>query len=162
MINGKTYSLNTNLENNEEYYEDIYNLASELLISLGKEAVIDVIMNYSVLKKLKSEKENFIYKFTKDITYTKLHKYTEAVEGHLKALHFSIFKDKTIKTSETEYHFYMVAIEILNIISIERFKKVEKKVLILPHCLNDIYDNCKAQFYEIEYRCCCCRKKMSH
>jgi len=85
-----------------------------------------------------------------------LYQYTTAVKEHLEHVPFSQRFDKTIRTREEGYHFYMLEIELVNRIYREAFRKSDYRFALFPHCLKDFRSKCASIPGEIEYVCMGC------
>jgi hypothetical protein len=85
--------------------------------------------------------------------------YTEGAADHLK--HLSIRKrfDSTLRTTEDQYHLYMVEIELVNRMYKESFKQCEYKFALLPHCLSDFRLKCLSGPGDMEHICKGCTKE---
>jgi hypothetical protein len=74
-----------------------------------------------------------------------LAKHTAGAAAHVESLTFLKRWDRTLATSERQYHLYMLEIELTNRCCGERFKHAERKLAFLPHCLRDLTTVCKAE-----------------
>jgi hypothetical protein len=157
-VMGKTYSLFGNSDNTEKYYSIIKNL-------------VDTFFDYYPTNKknhpaefhksiLHSIKKFFIQYSIDSGTelFNQLNIYTKGVEQHLKELSLMDFFDKTLRTKEKNYYYYMLEYEITNRLNKEDFKRANYKIALLPHCLKDLNKNCKAQSDGIDMVCKGCSK----
>jgi hypothetical protein len=83
-----------------------------------------------------------------------LNRFTMKAEDHLKTL--SLFKkllDWRLGTTREQYHLYMLEIELTNRLFASDFKKSDKKIALLPYCLQDFSVSCKAAKDEFDYQC---------
>ena len=55
--------------------------------------------------------------------------------------------------SEEQYHLAMVEIELVNRISVDRFRSCDRKFAFLPHCLRDLNADCRSAQRDIDYVC---------
>ena len=112
---GKTYSLYNDSQANttDDYFRIIKKLADSFLQDYqGDEKKFlsqlrKAGKNKSIIKKL----------------HTSLSVYTKNVKKHLKTLSLFGRFDKTLRTSEDQYHWYMLEIELVNRIYKNLFKK---------------------------------------
>ena len=88
-----------------------------------------------------------------------LRKYTENVAEHLRTLKLSALFDPRIATSREQYHLYMLEIELTNRLFKEKFKKADKKIGLLPYCLQDFSVRCKSEKNGFDYQCRHCSSK---
>jgi hypothetical protein len=82
-----------------------------------------------------------------------LSEYTPFVEQHLEGLSFLKFRDRTLWTTEEQYHLYMLEIELVNRINRKEFMNCEHRIAFLPHCLKDFKNGCKSSMGDIDYVC---------
>ncbi len=149
-VQGKTYNLFGDQNNSDHYFEWIDSIADHYLKSV--ESPIELHTDIRLLSKKRKRTfkgEGFSRTslnrtdFINDL-YSKLHVYTQATESHLKKLPFWKFRDKRLRTSEQQYHLYMLEIELTNRINIDSFLRSDYKIALLPHCLKDQSKKCKS------------------
>ena len=87
-----------------------------------------------------------------------LAKYTTGASAHVQSLSFLKRWDRTLATSERQYHLYMLEIELTNRCYGERFARAEHKLAFLPHCLRDFTKVCKAESDRLDSVCQGCSK----
>jgi hypothetical protein len=163
-IEGKTYSLFGKNNSTDEYYH------------LIRELVKNVLEKYSNRENLteqikKKNNYNFFKEFIKNSNPASaqpaienswenfLSVYTTGVKEHFKDLGLFKLWDKTLSTSEKQYHLYMLKIELVNQLNKKQFKKCEYKIGLLPHCLRDLTRECLKKTGEYDYICKGCSKK---
>lgn len=66
--------------------------------------------------------------------------------------------DGTLRKKEDQYFLYMIQIELVNRIYIDRFKKADFKMALFPHCLRDFHPQCLSEAGDIEHICKGCTK----
>jgi hypothetical protein len=88
-----------------------------------------------------------------------LKKYTENVEEHLRTLPLSKFWDRRLATSREQYHLYMLEIELTNRLSKKEFLKANRKIALMPYCLQDFSASCKSAKNGFDYQCKHCSVK---
>jgi hypothetical protein len=147
-IYGKSYSLYGQSNTSDDYYKVIKQLAD---CCLKKFPEYDEKQFLSQLKKVK--------KNIKEILETSLSTYTKGVKGHLKRLSLFGWFDSTLRTTEAQYHLYMLQIELVNRVYKDAFKNSKYKFALLPHCLRDFRLKCLSAPGDIEHICKGCTKE---
>jgi len=106
------------------------------------------------LKRLVSDGRNHsLDGFLVNTLRNELSLYTRDVQAHLRGLSGFERWDRTLTTSEGQYHLYMLEIELVNRLFADRFKASEKKLAFLPHCLHDLTADCRAAQRDLDYVC---------
>ncbi len=82
-----------------------------------------------------------------------LKKYTENTEEHLRGLPVTKFWDRRLATTREQYHLYMIEIELTNRLFGADFLKADKKIALLPYCLQDFSEDCKSVKKGFDYQC---------
>jgi hypothetical protein len=85
--------------------------------------------------------------------------YTFPVKKHLKNLSLSAQKDSSQRTTQAEYHLYMVGISILNRHHRGAFLAADPKIAFAAHCLRDFREVCRAYPTEVDYVCAGCTEE---
>jgi hypothetical protein len=158
-VDGKTYSLFAKTGSTTEYYDKIRRLADEILIRYPDIRVLaETINQYSSKKRylkkiLKNQTSDNIISNILNLIDPHLKEYTENTENHLKKLPVSKFWDRRLATSREQYHLYMLEIELTNRKFSVDFKKADKKIALLPYCLQDFSVNCKSGKNGFDYQC---------
>jgi len=166
-IEGKTYSLFGRSCSTNEYYEIISMLADKIIALYPGIRIRDLIekIHKSSPKKriLKRNKENTVIKdmalVILNIIDPYLKIYTENTEMHLKSLPISKFWDRRLATTREQYHLYMLEIEMTNRLNAFEFTRSDKKIALLPYCLQDFSVNCKSAKNGFDYQCKHCSAK---
>jgi hypothetical protein len=165
-IQGKTYSLFGTSRNTEGYFRLMHELADRILeIEPDIKMVIRELNEYSSKKRLLKNilngkgPERLISNILLTISHD-LEKYSQNTEMHLHQLPFwkSIW-DKRLATSREQYHLYMFEIELTNRLNRAAFRKADRKIALLPHCLRDFSVDCKAVKNGFDPQCKHCSKK---
>lgn len=164
-INGKTYSLFGKSDSTSEYYETIRMLADEIhALNPDTRNLIDNIRKSSSKKRMlkKSleikDSDNLMVGIL-NLINPHLKKYTENTEEHLRALPISKFWDRRLATTREQYHFYMLEIELTNRLFASEFIKADKKIALMPYCLQDFTVKCKSEKIGFDYQCKQCSVK---
>jgi hypothetical protein len=162
-IEGKTYSLFGKSNSTVEYYKLIKDLAKKALENYSSKDIIEQVKkknNYKFFEQLiknanpvsaQPSDENSLGNF--------LSIYTNGVKEHFKELGLFKLWDKTLSTSEKQYHLYMLKIEMVSQLNKKKFKECEYKIALLPHCLRDLTRECLKSMGEYDYICKGCSKK---
>jgi len=158
-VNGKTYSLFGKSDSTAEYYETIRMLAGKILeLNPLANELIEQIREYSSKKRilrnnLKINDPGNKMSVILNLIDPCLKKYTENVEEHLRNLPISKFWDRRLATTREQYHLYMLEIELTNRLLSAEFQKADKKIALMPYCLQDFSVNCKSAKNGFDYQC---------
>lgn len=164
-INGKTYSLFGNSDSTTGYYEAIRMLADSVLaLNHNMRELVENIRKFSVKKRLlrkslRTNNEFSMMKVILNLIDVHLKKYTENVGEHLRTLPVSKFWDRRLATSREQYHLYMLEIEMTNRLYREEFLKADRKIALMPYCLQDFSVACKSSKNGFDYQCKHCSVK---
>jgi|WetSurMetagenome_2_1015567.scaffolds.fasta_scaffold01655_9 hypothetical protein len=164
-INGKTYSLFGKSDSTSEYYETIRMLADKILdLNPDTRYLVDNITKFSSNRKtlkrsLEIKKSGNLMTDILRLIHLHLKKYTENTEEHLKTLPLSKFLDKRLATSREQYHLYMLEIELTNRLFVSEFIRADKKIALMPYCLQDFTVKCKSEKNGFDYQCNHCSAK---
>jgi len=163
-VNGKAYSLFGDIDSTSGYYETIGELADEVIKNNPLTAkLIDEIRVFSKGKRnlrkclKKNDPENRMSAILNFID-PRLRKYTEKVEEHLRKLPIMKFWDFRLATTREQYDLYMLEIELTNRLYLREFLKADRKIALMPYCLQDFSVTCKADKNGFDYQCKHCSK----
>ncbi|MCU0461351.1 MAG: DUF116 domain-containing protein [Bacteroidales bacterium] len=163
-VNGKTYSLFGNSDSTSGYYETIRKLADEVInnnpLTTG---FIEEIRIFSRGKRnlrrcLKNNDPGNRMSAILSLIDPQLRKYTEKVDEHLRKLPITKFWDFRLSTTREQYHLYMLEIELTNRLYASEFLKADRKIALMPYCLQDFSVSCKAGKNGFDYQCKHCSK----
>lgn len=164
-INGKTYSLFGKSDSTSEYYETIRTLADKILaLNPDTRNLIDNIRKFSskkrMLKKsLEIKNSDNLMAGILNLINPHLKQYTGNTEEHLRTLPVSKFWDRRLATTGEQYHLYMLEIELTNRLYASEFIKADKKIALMPYCLQDFTVKCKSEKAGFDYQCKHCSAK---
>jgi hypothetical protein len=164
-VNGKTYTLFGESDSTSEYYKTIRLIADKILQENGDIGnLVMMLARYSTKKKilrsdLRNHESDNIMSVILNFADPLLESYTEQTKEHLKTLPFKKICDRRLSTTREQYHLYMVEIELTNRLYIEEFKRADRKIALLPYCLQDFSVNCKAEKIGFDYQCRHCSGK---
>jgi hypothetical protein len=164
-VNGKTYSLFGKSDSTTGYYETIGMLADKILeLNPDPRLLIDNITRFSSKRKIlkrsiERKKSGNLMTDILNLIHPHLKKYTENVEEHLKTLPLSKFLDKGLATTREQYSLYMLEIELTNRLFVSEFIKADKKIALMPYCLQDFTVKCKSEKNGFDYQCRHCSAK---
>ena len=85
--------------------------------------------------------------------------YTEKTDEHLRSLPVTKFWDRRLATTREQYHLYMLEIEMTNRLNVSEFISSDRKIALLPYCLQDFSVNCKSTKNGFDYQCKHCSAK---
>ena len=164
-VNGKTYSLFGKSDSTSGYYETIGMLADKILdLNPDPRYLIDNITKFSSKRKiltrsLEIKQSGNLVTDILNLIHPHLKKFTENTEEHLRTLSLSKFLDKRLATSREQYHLYMLEIELTNRLFVSEFIKADKKIALMPYCLQDFTVKCKSEKNGFDYQCRHCSAK---
>jgi hypothetical protein len=156
-IEGKTYTLFGLSESTDEYYKTIRTLADRVSeMEPETDELVRKLQKYSSgkrsLKRALVNKRDFMDEIL-NLIDPYLKKYTAGTEEHLKQVSFSEFWDRPLATSREQYHLYMLEIELTNRINIPEFRRADRKIALMPYCLQDFTVDCKSEKSGFDYQC---------
>lgn len=162
-VRGRTYSLFGKWDTTSAYYEKVTRLVDLLLA----ENQSDILL----LEKIRqATRPGFLSKVfnNNDPTSTASRFLNELdedmgiflldIKHHLKELGLFSRLRSSLGTLEWQYALYMLEIELTNRINIEEFHSKPFRFALLPHCLRDIWDSCKAEYEKYDQVCQHCKK----
>jgi len=159
-LRGQTFSLFGNSESSSGYYHAIAGLADEAISRGGDpERLIGIIRRSAGAKRAlrrqarTGDPERSIVPFLLKRSREVLSAYTADVEAHLGGLSFWRRHDRTLATSEEQYHLAMLEIELVNRLCADAFRASAAKLAFLPHCLHDFAGDCRAAPRGLDYVC---------
>jgi hypothetical protein len=161
---GETYTLFGDSDSTDNYYRTIKDIVL-LLINDNPDIRyhiknIRLYSRASVIKRIFSK--NY-YELPPDYEFIRheieeLKTFTVPIKEHFKSLPYSKYFNSTISALEYQYHLYMIEIELTNILNKEDYLNSKHKIALLPHCLRENIDLCKAKSDGTDYLCTHCKK----
>jgi len=165
-VEGKTYTLFGDKRITSDFYEKLKSVTDQALeLSPDPGLLIDTINRFSSRKKyLRTLSErripgNSLIEKLIRLTGSRFSKYTEKVEDHLKTIPLSKLWDRRLATTREQYHLYLLEIELTNRLNREKFRGADRKIALLPYCLQYFSVNCKATKNEFDFQCKHCSGK---
>ncbi len=158
-VNGKTYSLFGKSDSTSGYYETISMLAKRILaLEPDIRGLISKIKNFSsnkriLRKSLGINETGSLMAVVLNLIDPYLRVYTENTEEHLRTLPMSKFWDRRLATTREQYHLFMLEIELTNRLFVSEFIRADKKIALMPYCLQDFTVNCKSEKVGFDYQC---------
>jgi hypothetical protein len=158
-IEGKTYTLFGSSDSTSEYYKTIRDLAERVSdIQPDLTALIEKLQRFSNRKRglkraLEKQNERSLPAEILNLIDPYLSKYTYSAEDHLMKLPISKIWDHIVGATREQYHLYMLEVELLNRLHIREFMIAERKVALLPHCLQDLNVDCRSVKLGFDYQC---------
>jgi hypothetical protein len=164
-VNGKTYSLFGKSDSTEGYYRTISLLADKIFaLEPDIRELVEDIREFSSKKRLLGKSLRIRYAGKRmpailNLIDHHLKIYTEKVEEHLRTLPVSKFWDRRLATTREQYHLYMLEIELTNRLFVNEFLKADRKIALMPYCLQDFSVNCRSAKNGFDYQCKHCSAK---
>lgn len=161
-IEGKTYSLFGNSDSTEDYYQLISSLADKILEkNRDISSVIEILIKYSSKKRylqkiLRNPVRDKLISDWINLIDSELKQFTQKTEAHLKCLPLTKTLDRRLATTREQYHLYMLEIEMTNRMNSSEFKNSDRKIALMPYCLQDFTVSCKAAKKGFDYQCKSC------
>ena len=157
-VTGKTYSLFSDSPTSDQYFQTVKELTDFLLENFyfSENELLQIIKAGSKKKLFGNKIEKL--EFISDNLRKHLSKYTPGVKQHLRRMSIFQWFDATLRTKEDQYFLYMLEIELVNRIYIDRFNQADFKMALLPHCLRDFRPRCLSAAGDIEHVCQGCTK----
>lgn len=163
-IPGRTYSLFGPNDTTETYYKLIGQLADECVRKYQSgEALLQKLRKTSPKKRLlrrarAGSGDPELVSLLGTIC-PPLSEFTVYLQHHLDELPVLKLRDRRLRTTEEQYHMYMLEIELVNRIDMNAFRECAKKIAFLPYCLQDFSGSCKSSMGDIDFVCRRCSTK---
>lgn len=158
-VEGKTYSLFGTYLSTSEYYIKISRIADQVLKrNPDLRSIIDIIERFSSRKKylvsiLKGDSSDSFIAECLHLVHNELSQFTLKTEEHLKNMPLFNLWDRRLGTTREQYHLYMLEIELTNRLNIIDFESSDKKIALMPYCLQDFSVDCKSAINGLDYQC---------
>jgi hypothetical protein len=160
---GKTFSLFGDSCSTDNYYSHVHDI-SLILINENPD-IYRHIKNIRQYSKSSFLRKLFLnnYKIPSCFNFIKseieeLSTFTFPVKEHFNNLSFLKYFNSVISTTELQYHLYMIEIELTNILNKNNFLNSKHKIALLPHCMRENIELCKAKSDGTDYLCTHCKK----
>lgn len=164
-VKGKNYSLFGISGHTAGFYDQVNRLADECLVyEPDPHKLLDVIRKNGSrrrrLQKIAGRPEDdsllsFIIHRAQKILFT----YTTEVENHLKGISpWKQLWDKRLGTTLHQHHLYMLEFTLVNRINKKKFLACDRKIALLPYCLQDFSVSCQSASDGLDYRCKHCSR----
>ncbi len=163
-VQGKTYSLFGSSGHTREFYQAMNSLADGLTeYHQDTESLIRLIRENSPrrrrLHRLAMDPgKDFLSSLLQKLEVI-LRPYINRVEIHLTALKWRGLRDRRLGTTREQYYLHALEFILVNRINKNEFLACEKKIALLPYCLQDFSKACEASPDDVDYRCGHCSKK---
>jgi len=161
---GKTYSLFGDDCDSSAYYDRIRLLADNLekqeadlqhaLESVRRESRSKRHLKSLARREADVSKEASLARALRE----QLSQYTVNVALHLAELSLAHRWDRVLSTSEEQYHFHMLEIELVNRLNASEFRACDMRLAFLPHCLHDVTVTCQSVIRGEDHVCKGCSK----
>ena len=94
-----------------------------------------------------------------EMLHYELQEYITGVEAHLRSTPvYKYLSDREIFTIREQYYLYMIEFELVNRLHIRDFLDARYRIALLPYCLREAQEECRAAADEVDFRCTLCRK----
>jgi hypothetical protein len=107
----------------------------------------------SLKKALENKREHNLMDEILNLIDPFLKKYTAKTEEHLQHIALSKLWDRRIATTREQYHLYMLEVELTNRLFKMEFRRAERKIALLPYCLQDFTVDCRSEKSDFDYQC---------
>jgi hypothetical protein len=163
-IQGRTYSLFGKSTSTDEYFGLIGQLADDCVKKYPDEAaLIERLRRLSprkrLLRRAREGQGDTELVFILGRIGPLLSEYTASLDKHLDEMPFYKVWDRRLRTTEEQYHLYMLEIELVNRANNEAFRRCERRIALLPYCLQDFSGRCKSSMGDLDYVCRSCSSK---
>ena len=163
IVEGKTYSLFGKGSSPDIYFKTIATITDDILKEgFTPEAALKLIRKEAIksgnIRSILLTKDKSMLSSYFEILRKPLYAYTKATKKHLKQLPFLKFRDQRLRTTERQYHLYMIEIELTNRINRVTFMQSSWKIALLPYCLREFDHDCKASQGDLDMECRNCSK----
>jgi hypothetical protein len=164
-ITGKTYGLFGEEKSTNPYYSEVISLTGELLdhYSFSEPQLLEFVQNasrkilLSIRRKVSAQNGKLSYLLNR--LHDSLSSYTPGADDHIRSSPvYKYITDNLLMTSRDQYHLYMIEIELVNRIYLEKFLSANFRIALLPYCLSESPATCKAEPDEIDIVCRKCLK----
>ncbi len=165
-IYGKTYSLFGEGSTTGPFYRDLSSLTDELLgqYEQSEKRLLESVQSSSRNRRGLRRSRTIGRDSSADgHLLTRVHEvlsiYIGEVEKHVRSLGlYRYISDRDLFTSREQYYLYMIEFELLNRMHIQAFRKSNYRVALLPYCMKESHESCKAAPDEVDFRCRGCLK----
>ena len=165
-IQGKTYSLFGDQTATQPFFDKVTAVIENLqhTYSFSEWQLLEYIQSVSKNKRnlRRNRQENGSGSRLSGILCTlhdSLKENVPGIEGHLKTTPlYKIITDKSLLSSREQYYLYMIEFELVNRIHITDFLRTNYRIALLPYCLRETQEDCRAKVDRVDYQCRGCIK----
>ena len=93
-----------------------------------------------------------------NLVNTELSPYTKNTVHHLKSLPPFQIWDRVIRTTREQYHLFMLEVELTNRLFLDKFHRSDRRIALLPYCLQDWSVSCQSSPAGFDYQCRHCSR----
>lgn len=164
-IEGRTYTLFGTSDSTSGYYRSVSALTDQLTGSAsGDTSLLDRISRLSKhktrLRRLMKKPLSIRFESSLlHLLHAQLQQFTKNTGSHLKDLPVLRLWDRRLVTTREQYHLYMIEIELTNRLFRDQFQRADRKIALMPYCLQDFSVNCKSSVKGFDYQCNHCSGK---
>lgn len=155
---GKTYSLFGKEQDTSHYFSLISSLTDDLVEEFGQDSLLAMVRRAgrenSLVRNLLGKRfgralaGKLLEPYRKD-----LDEYLLDVRGHLRGVKLREGYKSVLWTTERQYLLYMFEIELSNRKNREAFNGRQRRFALLPHCLRDTWESCRAEYRDYDLVC---------
>jgi len=165
-VRGKTYTLFGDSVSTEGFYRQIGSIIDQITEreNMTEAQLLEYIQqNSEKRKKLKGMSQNTGSSSQLSrivgLLHDRLKDYMTGIEDHLESIPFyKRFTDRGLFTNREQYYLYMIEFELVNRLHIRQFLDADIRIALLPYCLKESQDECRAETDAIDYQCRGCLK----
>lgn len=146
-IIGKTYSLFGNYVSTKYFYERVHFITDQICHT-------EKLSDEQLLALIQQRRKGASLSRIIELAHTSFQENITEIEAHLKSIpRYKILTDKVLFTTREQYYLYMIEFELVNRIHIEDFLKADYRIALLPYCLRETQENCRATVEQVDYQC---------
>jgi hypothetical protein len=165
-VRGKTYSLFGNCVTTSFFYERIAGLADQIMKEekLDQLQLLDYLQyvnrsRWQLKRNLAGNRKAARLSNILDLLHDSMQEFMTGIEAHLGSTPFyKIFTESDLLAFREQYYLYMIEFELINRVHRQEFLGARYKIALLPYCLRETQEDCKAEPDRLDYRCRGCRK----
>jgi hypothetical protein len=165
-VRGKTYSLFGNCITTNFFYERVACLTDQILKEerLHQLQLLDYLQyvnrgRWKLRRNLAGNRKGARLSNILDLLHGSLQEFMTGIEEHLSSTPiYKIFTESDLLAFREQYYLYMIEFELINRVHKEEFLGARYKIALLPYCLRETQEGCKAEPDRLDYQCKGCRK----
>lgn len=160
-VKGKTYSLFGNMISTNFFFERIAGLTDLILEDeqLHPLQLLDYLQQKNrrpryLLNSMPGMLHGPRYSRIVEILHSALQEFVHGVEEHLASVRkYKVISDRDLLARREQYYLYMIEFELINRIHKEAFLASAYRIALMPYCLKETQDHCRAEPDHLDFRC---------